>query len=142
MVARFLLALVIAEVLTELAKEALIFDSLRAPLRRWKKGEQFLECGYCMSVWGGFASAFIFKLQIGFADWWPWIPWWVDCLVCGLVIHRAANVLHEGISRWLGRVPFQVLLVRREINPELEGNQEEEPVSGTDQEEADGPSGG
>jgi hypothetical protein len=157
MVVRFLFAIVLAEVLVELSKEALIFEPLRIPFRRlepkdgeeeskpsgclerlkWKIGD-FLDCGYCQSVWGGWLAAFVFRLQVGAIEWWPWVPWWADTLVCGLLVHRAANVLHEGVSRWLGRAPLQVLLVRREIaEPESEGNGAN-PDSDIAQEETDG----
>lgn len=161
MVVRFLLAIVLAEVLIELAKEALIFEPLRRPFRapeseeeggegqedreppgiaerlRWKVGELW-ECGYCLSVWGGWLSAFVFRLQVGAVEWWPWVPWWVDTLVCGFLVHRASNVLHEGISRWLGRAPLQVLLVRREIAEIQSEGEPGDPDPDISQEEADG----
>jgi hypothetical protein len=111
MLIKFIIAVILAEALTEILKEAVVLEPLRSPFRRLKKFNEFLECGYCMSVWVGWGVAFLFRLRVGIAVEW----WWLECLVAGLVVHRVSNIWHEAISRWLGKHPFQMLFVKREV---------------------------
>lgn len=118
MLTRFILAVILAEALTEILKEAVVLEPLRSPFRRWGKFNEFLECGYCISVWVGWGVAFLFRLQAGIAVEW----WWLECLIAGLVVHRVSNVWHEAVVRWLGKHPFQMLFVKRDVVDEPESD--------------------
>lgn len=142
MLTDFILAVILAEALTEILKEAVVLEPLRSPLRNWGKKEveegeeeeptyigMFLDCGYCMSVWVGWGVAFLFRLEVGLAVEW----WWLECLIAGLIVHRISNIWHEAIVRWLGKHPFQMVFFNRQVvdapedDPKGEGKEPGEP---------------
>jgi hypothetical protein len=121
-----LIKLIVAVILTEALAEILVASRLFRGFRRWIKARlpdgnllrYFVKCGYCASVWCGVGVAYLLQID-------GLVPslGWGEPLIWGLVIHRASNVLHEGISRFLTRQPFAVF---------LQGHitQRQEPVSG------------
>lgn len=135
MLTKFILAVILAEVLTEILKEAVVLEPLRSPFRRWSKLHEFLECGYCISVWVGWGMGFLFRLNVGLGLEW----WWLECLIAGLIVHRISNIWHEAISRWLGKHPFQMVFFKRQIvdepedNPKGEGKDSGEPEGKNEQ---------
>jgi hypothetical protein len=128
---KFILAVILAEALTEILKEAVVLEPLRSPFRKWSKFDQFLSCGYCMSVWVGWGVAFLFRLEVGITVEW----WWLECLVAGLVVHRISNIWHEAVVRWLGKHPFQMVFFNRHLvdepDPEPNGEGESEVNDGS-----------
>jgi hypothetical protein len=93
----FLLCLIIVEAITEIITKSMLFSPVRAFFfnRRHKKyiGKFFefvhdlLDCGYCTSVWIGFAvSYFIFCVDSEDTV--------IDVIIFGFVFHRLSNILH------------------------------------------------
>lgn len=102
MIVAFILAVVLTEAAAELLTESRVTDCLR---RLPGLLGYFFGCGYCASVWIGVGSAYLLGLEgvltgLGAAEPALW----------GLAVHRASNVLHEAISRFMGRVPWALFL--------------------------------
>jgi len=97
---------IMAVVLTEAAAELLTESRLTARLRGLPGAlGYFFGCGYCASVWIGVGAAYLLRLEgvlegLGAAE-----P-----LLWGVAVHRGSNVLHEGVARFLGRVPLALWL--------------------------------
>lgn len=97
-----ILAIVLTELITELSVESVLFERFRAVLAGPYDESAptlrnvFFRCGYCQSVWYGAAWVFAFRLGIPWVSW----PWWLECLVMGLVVHRCSNVWHDVLG-WL-----------------------------------------
>lgn len=121
MIVQFILAVVLTEAVAELLTESRITDRLR---RLPGALGYFFGCGYCASVWIGVAAAYLLRLGgvlagLGAAEPALW----------GLAVHRASNVLHEAISRFLGRVPWALFLnVRGAVPMDLQIPVEDEPA--------------
>jgi len=105
-----ILKLAIATVLVEATAEiwvaSFLFEKFRAIVK--SKSEflgYFVACGYCSSVWFGIGAAYLFQIKGA----WPFFGWW-EPLVWGIVVHRASNLWHEAIQRFLKRVPFNLFL--------------------------------
>lgn len=91
------LSLVIfTEAITELVTKSEIFS----PIRKFffdRKQNSFcaaihilLDCGYCMSIWVGLFSAYVFY----FVD-----NIFFNVLFMGIILHRLSNILHFVIDR-------------------------------------------
>jgi len=115
----WLAAIIFVEATVEIEVNSGIFQGFRAriikiPWVGWYLHGLF-SCGYCLSVWvaaatalfvpgdvvSWIASATLGKLtnnEIPFAI--------ADYLFKIFVIHRLANIWHEGVYRWLARMPF------------------------------------
>jgi hypothetical protein len=90
--------LLVAIIATEAVTEILTSTTVTHPTRMWLLGSNkerprwiglLANCGRCMSVWIGVAAAFLMMLNG---------PWWAQCLVWGIVIHRASNILHAVLA--------------------------------------------
>lgn len=112
MLLRFVLAVVLTEAVTEILTES----RLTVRLRELPGAVGYLfGCGYCASVWLGVCAAYALGLEGALAPLGAAEP-----LVWGVAVHRASNVLHEAVSRFLGRVPFGLFLrghIRHEEAP-------------------------
>lgn len=103
------IAMILVEAVVEICAEGEIFE----PLRVWLdgRGEKprkigvFVRCPYCMSVWAGWGAAYLLGLM-GFFQWMGWF----EPLLWGLLVHRASNIWHEAVSRYLGRAPLALFL--------------------------------
>ena len=98
----FLLAVIAVEAVAELLTESRLTDHLR---RLPGALGYFFGCGYCASVWLGVGAAYLLRLEGVLEGLGAMEP-----AVWGLVVHRASNVFHEGVSRFLGRVPWALFL--------------------------------
>lgn len=99
---KFLLAVIAVEAVAEVLTES----RLTAALRRLPGAMgYFFGCGYCASLWLGVGSAYLLRLEGVLEPLGAMEP-----AVWGLVVHRASNVLHEAVSRFLGRVPWALFL--------------------------------
>ena len=115
---KFLVAVGLVEAVVQIISKADVFEGVRVWLDG--KGEEprkigvFARCGYCQSVWAGWGAAYLLGLM-GFFQWMGWF----EPLLWGLLIHRASNIWHEAVSRYLGRAPFALFLRswRREEEP-------------------------
>ena len=94
------LAIVLTEAITELTVKSEIFRPLRAKIFNLGQGNKFfgwlhnlLDCGYCFSVWAGFAVALLFSNELKLFS--PYIDWFIF----GLFFHRMANVTHNIMDR-------------------------------------------
>jgi len=123
MLIKFLLAIVFCEAMTEILKEAVVLEPLRSPFRRWAKFNEFMECGYCQSVWVGWGTGFLFQMEVGLG-----YPWYVEAMIFGFLAHRLSNLWHEMIVRWLHRHPFQMVLFKNVQAIAPEEPEEEEDV--------------
>jgi hypothetical protein len=102
MILKFVIAVVLVEAVAELLTESRITDGLR---RLPGALGYFFGCGYCASVWLGIGAAYGLGLS-GALDGLGA----VEPLLWGLVIHRTSNVLHEAVSRFMGRVPWMLFI--------------------------------
>lgn len=102
MIVQFVLAVVLTEAAAELLTESRVTDRLR---RLPGLLGYFFGCGYCASVWLGVGAAYLLRLEGVLTGLGAMEP-----LLWGLAVHRASNVLHEAISRFLGRVPWALFL--------------------------------
>lgn len=109
MIATFLLAVVLTEAVTEILVASVLTERPRAFVRKVFGEESlvgyFVGCGYCVSVWLGIGAAYALHLSgavpsLGLAE-----P-----LVWGMAVHRASNLWHEAVARFLGRLPFTVFI--------------------------------
>lgn len=101
---KFLLAIVLTETITELIVKSEIFKPLRAKIFDLGQTNRFfswlhdlLDCGYCFSVWAGWAVALVFLRDTPVLN--PLIDWFV----WGLVLHRLSNLYHNLMDRIHGR---------------------------------------
>lgn len=109
MITQFLLAVVLTEALTEILVASVLTERPRVWIRK-KFGEEslvgyFVGCGYCVSVWLGVGAAYLCHLSgpvaaLGLAE-----P-----LLWGVAVHRASNLWHEAVARFLGRLPFTLFV--------------------------------
>lgn len=109
-----MIAFLLAVVVTEAVVEVLVASELLAPLRegalsRFPRAGVLFSCGYCLSVWAGVGAAYALGLSAGLG------LGAVEPLVLGLAVHRLSNLWHEVLQRVLHRLPFQLVLVRKEI---------------------------
>jgi hypothetical protein len=116
-----LLLVIFVEALTEILVESSIFERPRLYLAG-KSGflGELIHCGYCTSVWVSFGVAWIAPLAIsGF--------FWLNYFLTAFILHRMSNMLHELISKWLGRRPvtFAVHKTEAVILPNMEEPDEE-----------------
>jgi len=114
----FLMTLVAVEAVTEIVGESDLFEPLRDFLEPFPWIGGLLDCRYCLSVWVSVAGALCLRFTlVPGAE-----PWWIaaDLAVKVFALHRFSNVLHEGIYRWIERMPFVVA-----VNP---SNEEEKPA--------------
>ena len=94
----FIIAVIVTESITEIVSKSKLFSPVLEWFfnRRERKIFNFihslLECPYCLSVWVGTLVG-IFVVNIRIVN--PIIDWFI----VGLLIHRAANLLHNSIDR-------------------------------------------
>lgn len=100
MIFELLIAIVLTEAITELVVKSKIFRPLRAKIFNLGANNKFfswlhelLDCGYCFSVWAGWAVAFLFRNDISLFN--PYIDW----LFVGLFLHRTSNLMHNVMDR-------------------------------------------
>lgn len=96
------------EAITEILVTGSIFDKPREWLA--SKSSFFGEliyCGYCTSVWVSASVAWISILELsGVLA--------VDYFITVMVLHRSSNLLHELISKFLGRRPLSLAIHKTE----------------------------
>lgn len=125
MLIRFILAVVITEAMTEIVVESVLLSRLRAGFTRVPVLGYLVSCGYCLSVWLGVGAAYLLRMEGALEGLGA-----VEPVLWGVVVHRASNVLHEGISRFMGRVPWALFLnVRGSVPVDVQIPLEESPVS-------------
>jgi len=97
---KLLLAIVLTEAITELVVKSEIFMPLRAKIFSLGQDNVFfnwlhslLDCGYCFSVWVGWAVAILFQGEL------PLFTPYVDWFILGIVIHRFSNLFHNIMDR-------------------------------------------
>lgn len=104
--------IVAIEAVTEIIVQAEIFTDLRGWIaRKGPKLEYLVTCGYCTSVWVAGLCTLAAPSMTGF--------WFIDMPVIWFAMHRMANQVHEGFSRWLSREPWSV--VHTHIHPKNTG---------------------
>ena len=89
---KWLIAIIAVEAIVEIWLESPLFDDARIWLcGKHKLLNEFITCGWCLSVW---AAAIAFLL-IYLGLWWLMIP---------IAIHRLSNLLHDiyGLMKRLG----------------------------------------
>ncbi len=91
----FIVAVILTELLTELAVKSVIFKPARELFRKWKWGDQLVNCGYCFSVWAAPVVVFSLGLSYNLTEWHV-----MDFALVSLVVHRLSNVLHNIIDKW------------------------------------------
>lgn len=94
------LAIVITEAITELVVKSDIFRPLRAKIFDIGQNNRFfswlhnlMDCGYCFSVWAGWAVAFLFREEFNL------FHQYVDWFIVGLLFHRLSNLFHNIMDR-------------------------------------------
>lgn len=127
----WLAAVIFVEATVEIEVNSEIFQGFRArtikiPWVGWYLHGLF-SCGYCLSVWVAAAAALFVPGDVV-----SWIasatlgkltnnetPFVIaDYLFKIFIIHRLANIWHEGVYRWLARMPFILGLKPIEFDPE------------------------
>jgi multidrug transporter EmrE-like cation transporter len=95
-----ILAIVLTEAITELVVKSEIFRPLRAKIFNLGGKNKFfswlhnlLDCGYCFSVWAGWAVAFLFLNELKLFN--PYVDWFI----VGVLLHRGANLFHNIMDR-------------------------------------------
>ena len=110
MIIAFLLAVVLTEAVVEILVSAELLAPLREGLRsRFPRAGVLFTCGYCLSVWLGIAAAYALGCSAGLG------LGRAEPLVLGIAVHRISNLWHEFLQRILQRLPWQVVLVRKEL---------------------------
>lgn len=99
---KLLIAVIIVEALAEILTESRVTDFLR---RLPGLLGYFFGCGYCASVWLGVGAAYLLRMEGALEGLGA-----VEPVLWGVVVHRGSNVLHEAISRFMGRVPWALFL--------------------------------
>jgi len=94
----FIIAILLTESITEIISKSKLFS----PVLEWffnRRKNKFLNfihdllsCPYCLSVWVGTLVG-IFVVDIAIIN--PLLDWFI----VGLILHRLANILHNGIDR-------------------------------------------
>lgn len=90
------LLVIFTEAVTEIITKSELFNPIRKFFfnRRQNKFFNFihelLDCGYCVSVWVGLFSAYIFFFMNNAV---------FNVFIIGIVLHRLSNVLHFIIDR-------------------------------------------
>lgn len=112
-----MIAFLLAIVVTEAVVEIVVGSELLAPMRagvlaRFPRGGILLNCGYCLSVWVGVGASYALGLSAGLG------LGAVEPLVLGIAVHRLSNVVHEALRRFLGRMPLQLVLIRKDLREE------------------------
>ncbi len=100
MVAYLLIQIFMCVILTELTTELVIKSEIFKPARNvfFKLGDWFkklFSCGYCFSVWAAAAVVFLTNTSYPLTS-----SHWLDLALMALVIHRLANILHNGIDKY------------------------------------------
>ncbi|MBV5346632.1 DUF1360 domain-containing protein [bacterium] len=94
----FIIAIIVTESITEIVSKSKLFSPILEWFfnRRQNKIFNFihnlLECPYCLSVWVGTIVG-VCTVDIRIVS--PIIDWFI----IGLLLHRLANLLHNGIDR-------------------------------------------
>lgn len=103
-VIKWLLIIIAVEAIVEVIVSADITLRIRAFLSKINPGflGKLFSCGYCMSVW---VAATIAWAAPGILT----ESLILDIIIKTFVVHRLANILHEGISRWHKRLPFELV---------------------------------
>lgn len=110
----WLFAIICVEAITEIIINADIFLGLRTFLSKISPSflGKLFTCGYCMSVW--VAGCIAWSLP-GTITNYPI----VDIIIKAFVLHRSANLVHEGFKRWFARLPL-VFVLNWVSNPAME----------------------
>lgn len=104
-VVSWIVAVILTEAIVQLSVDALPLAPLRARAADLHPLLGVLaSCGYCQSVWVGMGVALLFSLSVG-------LPGALDTLAAGLVVHRASNIWHDGLSWWRDRLPWTIVRV-------------------------------
>jgi len=88
---KFLCAVILTELLTELLVKSVIFKPIRDRIKGingWFK--ELFSCGYCVSVWAAFGVVLLVQPVYNLVG----TPW-VDLPLTALVVHRLSNYLHN-----------------------------------------------
>jgi len=98
--AKFLMAIILTEAITELITKSEIFSPVRAKIFSWGQNSKLfnwlhslLDCGYCFSVWAGSLVAILFFRDIHI------VHWSLDWFFIALVLHRCSNLFHNIMDR-------------------------------------------
>jgi len=92
----FLFLVIFTEAITEIITKSELFSPIRKFFfdRRQNKLSRFLhdliDCGYCVSVWIGLFSAYVFIFVDNII---------FNLFFIGIVLHRLSNILHYLIDR-------------------------------------------
>ncbi len=90
------LLVIFTEAVTEIITKSELFNPIRKFFFNKRKNKFFnfihelLDCGYCVSVWVGLFSAYIFFFMNNAV---------FNVFIIGIVLHRLSNVLHFIIDR-------------------------------------------
>lgn len=111
-VLRWLITIIAVEAVVEIFVQSEIFIKVRiffSKLNPSFLGKLF-TCGYCMSVWVSATIAWtlpgtLTEYQI------------LDIIIKTFVLHRLSNVLHEALSRWFKRLPFELVFYTTQNQP-------------------------
>jgi hypothetical protein len=68
---------------------------------------ELATCGHCLSVW--VAGTIFWALPLTLTDYEI-----VDYAIKLFFLHRMSNVLHELLSRWFNRIPFNLVITKIE----------------------------
>lgn len=105
----WIFVIIYVEAVTEVIVSGSIFVRFRNAIS--KKSEflgDLISCGYCLSVWVSATIAWGLPGRIFQSMSQHQAFFYVDIFVKIFVLHRLSNILHEGISRWIGRYPWVV----------------------------------
>ena len=112
MIIKFLLAMVLCELIVELVIKSEIFEPVVNIFKSridnnkffWFFGSLF-SCGYCFSVWVGIFIAVSMNITLfkSFILGYGTIGYILDLILSGLIIHRGSNVLHNVIDKWTNK---------------------------------------
>lgn len=96
---KFILGVILTELLTELAIKSVIFKPIRERIKNlspWFK--ELFSCGYCFSVWAAFGVATLLQLSYPLTE-----IFVLDLILTALVLHRSSNYLHNFNDKWLDK---------------------------------------
>jgi hypothetical protein len=83
---RIIIAIIIVEAITNIITKSELFKPVRAYFFNKNKWiHDLLDCGYCMSVWVGAATAIyltFFNVEV------------IDLFGLGIALHRLSNIFH------------------------------------------------
>lgn len=102
---------IIVEAIDEIFIESEFFASLRELSVKSKFFASLFGCGYCLSVWvaAPFGISILF-FGIHLLDLNTIFSYILNGVINVFLIHRLSNIIHEGIKRWLDRIPFVMVL--------------------------------